>query len=154
IHEMMEGSPHEGTVKGRGGFIATIFQIMMLDLVFSIDSVLTAVGMTQNLPVMVAAIVVAILIMLFASGALGRFIEAHPTTKMLALAFLILIGATLIADAAHHHFERAYLYAAIAFSTFVEALNVLVHQRSERRRRAAAGAVTPDSHKQTAKGGV
>jgi predicted tellurium resistance membrane protein TerC len=139
IHDMIEGVDAEGGgPKGKGELIGVIFQIIMLDLVFSIDSVMTAVGMTQNLPVMIAAIFVAILIMLFASGALGRFIEAHPTTKMLALAFLILIGTTLVADAAHHHFDRTYLYVAIGFSTFVEILNVIVHERSDRRRRQGA----------------
>jgi predicted tellurium resistance membrane protein TerC len=102
---------------------------MVLDLVFSIDSVITAVGMTQNLPIMIAAIFVAIIVMLVAAGALGRFIEEHPTTKMLALAFLLLVGVALIADAMHFHIPREYLYFAIAFSAGVESLNVTVLKR-------------------------
>jgi predicted tellurium resistance membrane protein TerC len=108
---------------------------MLLDLVFSIDSVLTAVGMTSNLPVMIAAIMVAIVLMLVAAGALGHFIEEHPTTKMLALAFLLLVGVALIADAAHFHIPREYLYFAIAFSALVESLNVTVLRRHVRRSR-------------------
>jgi predicted tellurium resistance membrane protein TerC len=153
IHDMAEGLEHEGTVRGRGSFIAIVLQIIMLDLVFSIDSVMTAVGMTQNLPVMIAAIMLAILIMLFASGVLGRFIEQHPSTKMLALSFLLLIGMTLVADAAHHHFDRAYLYAAIAFSTFVEGLNLLVKTSHERRRLKAAAPPPAERDKHMAKSG-
>ena len=138
IHEMMEGAEHDPSAPRRtGGFWGTILQIMTLDLVFSIDSVMTAVGMTQNLPVMIAAIVLAIIVMLVAAEGLGHFIEAHPTTKMLALAFLILIGTTLVAEGAHHHFDRTYLYVAIAFSAFVEVLNVAFQRKSEKRKRLA-----------------
>jgi predicted tellurium resistance membrane protein TerC len=143
IHDMMEDAEPDAAPRGRGGFWSTIVQIMILDVVFSIDSVMTAVGMTQNLPVMIAAILFAIVIMLVAAEGLGHFIEAHPTTKMLALAFLILIGTTLIADAAHHHFDRTYLYVAIAFSAFVEMLNVMFHERSERRKRQAHAPAAP-----------
>jgi predicted tellurium resistance membrane protein TerC len=153
IHEMMEGVEHEAGPKGARGFWGTIIQIMVLDLVFSIDSVMTAVGMTQNLPVMIAAIFFAILVMLVAAEGLGHFIEAHPTTKMLALAFLILIGTTLVADAAHHHFDRAYLYAAIAFSAFVEILNVMFHERSEKRRRLAREPGAPVPANETGQSG-
>jgi len=139
IHEMMEGAEHDTGPRKAHGFLGTIVQIMMLDLVFSIDSVMTAVGMTQNLPVMIAAIVLAIIVMLVAAEGLGRFIEAHPTTKMLALAFLILIGTTLVAEGAHHHFDRTYLYVAIAFSAFVEILNVAFHERTEKRKKHAHG---------------
>lgn len=137
IHGMMEGVEHDTGPRKADGFFGTIVQIMMLDLVFSIDSVLTAVGMTRELGVMIAAIVFAIIIMLAAAEGLGRFIETHPTTKMLALSFLILIGTTLIAEGAHQHFDRTYLYVAIAFSAFVEILNVAFHERSERRKRRA-----------------
>jgi predicted tellurium resistance membrane protein TerC len=144
IHDMMEGVEHDTGGPKRRGFFGTITQIMVLDLVFSIDSVLTAVGMTQNLPVMIAAIFFAIIVMLAASEGLGRFIETHPTTKMLALAFLILIGTTLIAEGAHHHFDRTYLYVAIAFSAFVEILNVSFHARTEtRRQQARSGGTEP-----------
>lgn len=137
IHDMMEGAEQENGPRRTHGFFGTIAQIMVLDLVFSIDSVMTAVGLTQNLPVMIAAIFVAIVIMLVAAEGLGHFIEAHPTTKMLALAFLILIGTTLIAEGAHHHFDRTYLYAAIAFSAFVEMLNVAFQRRTMKRERTA-----------------
>jgi predicted tellurium resistance membrane protein TerC len=133
IHAMTEGpEANERTVR-HASFWGSIVQIMLLDLVFSIDSVITAVGMTQNLPVMIAAIFVAIIVMLVAAGALGRFIENHPTTKMLALAFLLLVGVALVADAAHFHIPREYLYFAIAFSALVESLNVTVLRRHVRR---------------------
>jgi predicted tellurium resistance membrane protein TerC len=135
IHAMTEGQ-EAGEARPRpASFWGAIVQIMLLDLVFSIDSVLTAVGMTSNLPVMIAAIMVAIVVMLVAAGALGRFIEEHPTTKMLALAFLLLVGVALIADAAHFHIPREYLYFAIAFSALVESLNVTVLRRHVRRPR-------------------
>jgi predicted tellurium resistance membrane protein TerC len=133
IHAMTEGR-EGGELRPRPvSFWGSIIQIMLLDLVFSIDSVLTAVGMTNNLPVMIAAIMVAILVMLVAAGALGRFIEDHPTTKMLALAFLLLVGVALIADAMHFHIPREYLYFAIAFSALVESLNVTVLKHHVRR---------------------
>jgi predicted tellurium resistance membrane protein TerC len=133
IHAMTEG-PEGGERSVRYvSFWGSIVQIMLLDLVFSIDSVITAVGMTQNLPVMIAAIFVAIIVMLVAAGALGRFIEEHPTTKMLALAFLLLVGVALVADAMHFHIPREYLYFAIAFSALVESLNVTVLRRHVRR---------------------
>jgi predicted tellurium resistance membrane protein TerC len=133
IHAMTEGVQGAERRLRPAGFWASIVQIMLLDLVFSIDSVITAVGMTQNLPVMVAAIMVAIVVMLVAAGALGRFIEEHPTTKMLALAFLLLVGVALVADAMHFHIPRAYLYFAIAFSAGVESLNVTILKRHVRR---------------------
>lgn len=110
-------------------FALVITQIVLLDLVFSIDSVLTAIGMSDILGVMIAAVFVAILIMLFASGPLSRFIERHPTTKILALAFLLMIGIALVADGLEFHIPRGYLYFAIAFSVGVEALNLLLRRR-------------------------
>lgn len=136
IHAMTEGVQDTARRPRVASFWASIVQIMLLDLVFSIDSVITAVGMTQNLPVMIAAIMVAIIVMLVAAGALGRFIEEHPTTKMLALAFLLLVGVALVADAMHFHIPRAYLYFAIAFSAGVESLNVTVLRRHVRRPQA------------------
>lgn len=105
-------------------FTIVVIQIVALDLVFSIDSILTAVGLSQQLPVMIAAIFVAILVMLLAAGPVGDFIHRHPTVKMLALAFLLLVGVALIADGFGFHIPREYLYAAIAFSLFVEFLNL------------------------------
>ncbi len=133
IHNTMES--HEEKVGGvASSFPAAIAQIVVLDLVFSLDSVITAVGMTDNLPVMIAAIVISILIMLFAAGSVSEFVNRHPTVKMLALGFLLLIGMALVADAAHVHIPRGYLYFAIAFSALIETLNLFV-----RRKRSASG---------------
>jgi predicted tellurium resistance membrane protein TerC len=132
IHETME--PHE-TEAGRAprkppGFAAAIAQILLLDLVFSIDSILTAVGMTDRLPVMALAVIVAVGLMLVASGPLAAFIRKNPTVVMLALGFLLMIGMTLIAEAFGMHLPKGYIYAAMAFSGFVEGLNMLARRRS------------------------
>lgn len=130
IHHTMD--PHsdikEGTpMAGRAGlnFGAAIFQIILLDIVFSIDSILTAVGMTNHLPIMVVAVVVAVTVMLLAAGPLARFIHDNPTVVMLALGFLLMIGMVLIADGFGMHVPKEYVYAAMAFSAFVEALNLI-----------------------------
>ncbi len=133
IHEAVEGAGDHAPKAGHASYASVITQIMILDLVFSLDSIITAVGMTNNLPVMITAIVIAILVMMFAAGAVSGFINKHPTVKMLALAFLILVGTALIADAAHFHIPRGYLYFAIAFSIGVEALNLWVRARAEKR---------------------
>ena len=135
IHESIEGG-NEHAQKGRASYMAVIAQIMVLDLVFSLDSIITAVGMTNNLPVMIAAIFVAIFVMMFAAGPVSGFINQHPTVKMLALAFLILVGFVLVADAGHFHIERGYLYFAIAFSIGVECLNLLMRRRQQQRENA------------------
>ncbi len=132
IHESVEGGS-DPTVKGYAKYWAVISQIMVLDLVFSLDSIITAVGMTNNLPVMIAAIVIAIITMMVAANGVSGFINRHPTVKMLALAFLILVGTALIADAAHFHIPREYLYFAIAFSIAVEALNMWVRHGEAKR---------------------
>ena len=132
IHETVEGAGSHDA-KPAASFAAVIAQIMILDLVFSLDSIITAVGMTNNRPVMIAAIVIAILVMMFAAGAVSGFINKHPTVKMLALAFLVLVGTALIADASHFHIPRGYLYFAIAFSIAVEGLNLWMRHRQERR---------------------
>ena len=134
IHQTMEGNHGEASSAGTASFAPVIAQIVALDLVFSLDSVITAVGMTDNLPVMIAAIVISILIMLFAATPASEFVNRHPTVKMLALGFLLLIGVALIADAAHVHIPRGYLYFAIAFSALMETLNLLVSR--ERKKRA------------------
>jgi predicted tellurium resistance membrane protein TerC len=119
-----------------------VIQIMLLDIVFSLDSVITAVGMASELWIMVTAVIVAVVIMLFAAGPLSTFIEEHPTVKMLALSFLLLIGMTLIADGAGVHVPKGYIYAAIGFSVAVEALNQFAtrRRRSAQARRVGAGA--------------
>jgi predicted tellurium resistance membrane protein TerC len=137
IHESLEGAePHEPGTAGvaaagaRASFGSVMVQIVLLDIVFSLDSVLTAVGMANDIAVMVAAVVIAVLVMLVASGPLSRFVHEHPSVKMLALSFLLLIGVTLIADGFGFHIDKAYIYAAMGFSVFVEALNL---RRSSRR---------------------
>lgn len=120
----------EPSAKGGGlGFAAAIGQIILLDLVFSIDSILTAVGMTDQVPIMVVAVVTAVSIMLVASGPLARFIHDNPTVVMLALGFLLMIGTVLIADGFGVHVPKGYIYAAMAFSAFVEWLNMLRRKR-------------------------
>jgi predicted tellurium resistance membrane protein TerC len=137
IHESVEGAGGH-TARPPASYAVVITQIMILDLVFSLDSIITAVGMTNNLPVMIAAVVIAILVMMFAAGAVSGFINKHPTVKMLALAFLVLVGTALIADAAHFHIPRGYLYFAIAFSIGVEALNLWMRHRQEKAHKTAA----------------
>src|SRR5262244_3722849 len=134
IHERIEGDDEEEAGHGhRASFTGVIVQILVLDIVFSLDSVITAVGMANHLWVMATAIIIAVVIMLVASRPLAEFVERHPTVKMLALSFLLLIGMTLIADGAGFHVPRGYIYAAIGFSVLVEALN----QLSARRRRSS-----------------
>jgi predicted tellurium resistance membrane protein TerC len=111
------------------GFVSAIVQILMLDLVFSIDSILTAVGMTDHLPIMAAAVVIAVLLMLLASGPIAAFIHKNPTIVMLALGFLLMIGMALIAEGTGFHVPKGYIYAAMAFSAFVEGLNTLARRR-------------------------
>lgn len=132
IHNMMEGREEEHNVVAMT-FGAAIVQIVILDAVFSLDSVITAVGMTDNIPVMVAAIVASIMVMLFAATPVSDFVNRHPTVKMLALGFLLLIGVALIADAAHFHIPRGYLYFAIAFSALIETLNLLSSSKRKKK---------------------
>lgn len=130
IHLRVEGErPAAATGRGAAPFAGIAVQIMLLDMVFSLDSVITAVGMANDLWVMVAAVVAAMMIMLAASGPLAGFIERHPTVKMLALSFLLLIGMTLVADGIGFHVPKGYIYAAIGFSAVVEALNQLAMRR-------------------------
>jgi predicted tellurium resistance membrane protein TerC len=134
-HHMLEGHGGEG-VAGTATFAAVIFQIVLLDLVFSLDSVITAIGVAEHIPIMVAAIVIAMAVMLLAAEPTARFVNNHPTVKMLALSFLLLVGVALVADGLHFHIPRGYLYFAIAFSIGVESLNLWA--ASARRKRAAA----------------
>jgi predicted tellurium resistance membrane protein TerC len=141
IHERLEGdAPHTATSGARASFGGVIVQIMLLDIVFSLDSVITAVGMANDLWVMAAAIIVAVVIMLGASGPLAAFVDRHPTVKMLALSFLLLIGMTLVADGVGFHVPKGYIYAAISFSVVVELLN----QLAARRRRIRHGTKVSD----------
>jgi predicted tellurium resistance membrane protein TerC len=136
IHATVEGVEEEIRESKAASFSAVIIQIMVLDIVFSLDSVITAVGMAQHLWVMAAAIIIAVIIMLFAADPLSRFINAHLSVKMLALSFLILVGVALIADGLGFHIPKGYLYFAIAFSVGVEALNLRATQK--RRQKTAA----------------
>lgn len=146
VHEMhaaVEEAGRPGQKPPVGSFSAAIAQIVLLDVVFSFDSVITAVGMARDIWVMVAAIVVAMAVMLFASGPIMRFIHAHPTVKMLALAFVLLIGMALIADGFQFHIPKGYLYTAMAFSILVESLNVLVSRRRAQAAALVGNVVTP-----------
>jgi predicted tellurium resistance membrane protein TerC len=124
IHDKLEGEHGAHVGRPPASFAAVIVQILLLDIVFSLDSVITAVGMVDHIPVMIAAIVLAIGFMLVFSGAISRFVERHPTVKMLALSFLLLIGVALIAEGFGHHIPKGYIYFAMAFSVFVEMLNL------------------------------
>ena len=135
IHHSIEGE-EDGAIAGKvasGSMTSAILQIALIDLVFSVDSIITAVGMADHIEVMIAAVAVAILVMYLASGPVAAFIERHPTTKMLALSFLLLIGAALVADAFHFHIPRGYIYFAMAFSAGVEVVNVLMMNNKRRR---------------------
>jgi predicted tellurium resistance membrane protein TerC len=134
IKEMITGGEDEDptTTKTSAVFGYVIAQIAVIDIVFSLDSVITAIGMVNHIGVMIAAIMVAVAVMIFASNIIGDFIDRHPTIKMLALAFIILVGVALIADGFEIHIERKLLYFAMAFSAAVESLNILAKQRSRR----------------------
>lgn len=126
IHGEVEAREHEAseTPKSRA-FLLVIVQIIIIDLVFSLDSIITAIGMAKDLEIMIAAVIIACFVMYLSSGPVSRFVSEHPTTKMLALAFLVLIGVALVADGFHFHIPRAYIYFAMAFSAAVEMFNVL-----------------------------
>lgn len=130
IHGSLEGQEGEGSRKVYSGFTSVIIQIMLLDIVFSLDSVITAVGMVSNLWIMISAVVVSIIAMMFFAGTIGAFVQRHPTIKMLALAFLLLIGVTLIAEGLHQHISKGYIYFAMAFSVFVEILNIRLRKKA------------------------
>lgn len=132
IHQKLEGVEGETSAKIKGAFWSVIIQIMLLDIVFSLDSVITAVGMVDQLAIMIAAVVIAAIVMVFTSGPLGNFVERHPTVKMLALSFLLLIGFTLIVEGFHQHISKGYIYFAMGFSVFVEMLNLRLRQASVR----------------------
>jgi predicted tellurium resistance membrane protein TerC len=124
IHDKLEGAEGERSAKAFGSYGAVLAQIMALDIIFSLDSVITAVGMVNKVGLMVSAIVVSIVVMMFFANAIGAFVHKHPTVKMLALAFLLMIGVMLIADGLGHHIPKGYIYFSMAFSLFVEMLNL------------------------------
>lgn len=132
MHAAVE-EPHEVGIKeaAKASFSAIIAQIIAIDLVFSVDSIVTAIGMAEHVEVMIAAVIVAVGFMYVASGPIAGFIARHPTTKMLALAFLLLIGVSLVADGLGFHIPKGYIYAAMGFSVLVEAINILARQRKE-----------------------
>jgi predicted tellurium resistance membrane protein TerC len=134
MYHALEGEDEsDDSPGGKGGnFLYTIIQIAIIDIVFSLDSVITAIGMVNEIVVMVAAIILAVAVMIFASNPVGDFIDRHPTLRMLALAFLILVGVVLIADGLQFHIPRGYVYFAMGFSIAVEALNLWARKRAGR----------------------
>ena len=130
IHQLLEGEEGAASTAVRAGFAAIIVQIMIVDLVFSLDSIITAVGMVDQIAVMVAAVVASVFLMMLFAGSIGRFVSGHPTVKMLALAFLVVIGVVLIADGFGHHVPKGYVYFAMAFSVAVEMLNLRLRRRA------------------------
>jgi len=129
IHDKLEGEPGHASTRVAASFAAVIVQIILLDIVFSLDSVITAVGMANSIAVMIAAVVIAVGVMLFAADPISRFVEGHPTVKMLALAFLLLIGMALVAEGVGQHIPKGYVYFAMGFSVFVEMLNLRVRKK-------------------------
>ncbi len=140
IHESLEADPAESAVHVPSRYWMVLGQIAIIDIVFSLDSVITAVGMASHVPVMVIAIVLAVAVMMLAAKAIGDFVDAHPSIKMLALSFLILVGVVLIAEGMGQHLPKGYIYFAMAFSVAVEMLNI----RARRRRSEVTGRVLPE----------
>jgi predicted tellurium resistance membrane protein TerC len=130
IHQLLEGEKGEASTAVRATFSAVILQIAIIDLVFSFDSIITAVGMVDQVGVMIAAVIVSVLLMMAFAGGIGRVVSTHPTIKMLALAFLLVIGVVLIADGFDHHVPKGYVYFAMAFSVTVELLNIRMRKRA------------------------
>ncbi len=131
IHGKLEGQEGHGNARVSASFASVIVQIMLLDIVFSLDSVIAAVGMADDLGVMVTAVVISVVIMLIAAGPISAFVERHPTVKMLALSFLLLIGMSLVAESFGQHIPKGYIYFAMGFSVFVEMLNLRYRQRQQ-----------------------
>jgi predicted tellurium resistance membrane protein TerC len=130
IHQSLEGQEGHSTGAVKATFTAVILQIMIVDLVFSLDSIITAVGMVDELAVMIAAVIVSVALMMVFAGAIGRFVSAHPSIKMLALSFLVVVGVVLLAEGFDHHVPKGYVYFAMAFSVGVEMLNIRMRKRS------------------------
>jgi predicted tellurium resistance membrane protein TerC len=132
IHQSLEGEEEHAVNVVKATFAGVILQIMVVDLVFSLDSIITAVGMVDDLPVMVAAVVVSVALMMLFASAIGRFVSDHPTIKMLALAFLVVVGVVLVAEGFGHHVPKGYVYFGMAFSLGVEMLNIRTRKRSKK----------------------
>lgn len=132
IHQLLEGEKGEASIVAPVTFSAVILQITIIDLVFSLDSIITAVGMVDQVGVMIAAVIVSVLLMIAFAGGIGRVVSAHPTIKMLALAFLLVVGVVLIADGFNHHVPKGYVYFAMAFAVGVEMLNIRMRKRAVR----------------------
>jgi predicted tellurium resistance membrane protein TerC len=131
IHEKLEGDNSETEIKKTYSFIGVIVQILILDVVFSLDSVITAVGMADEILVMIAAVIIAVIVMMFSASAISNFVNDHPTVKMLALSFLLLIGVSLLAEGFEQHIPKGYIYFAMAFSVLVELLNLKMKGKSK-----------------------
>src|SRR5690606_17834203 len=131
IHDKLEGEEEDTTVKKVHSFSGVIFQILLLDIVFSLDSVITAVGMAKELWVMIAAVIISVIVMMFSAKSISDFVNDHPTVKMLALSFLLLIGVSLLAEGFEQHIPKGYIYFAMAFSVLVEYLNLKMKKKSK-----------------------
>ena len=131
IHEKLEGVEGHGSAKVAKSFASVIIQILLLDIVFSLDSVITAVGMAEDVAVMILAVIIAVGVMLVSSGAISEFVDRHPTVKILALSFLLLIGVSLIGEGLDQHIPKGYIYFAMAFSVFVEMINLRVRSKAD-----------------------
>ncbi len=131
IHDKLEGEEGHGSARVAASFMSVIIQIMLLDIVFSLDSVITAVGMADDLGVMVTAVIIAVGVMMLSAGAISGFVDRHPTVKILALSFLILIGVSLTAESFHQEIPKGYIYFAMAFSVFVEMINLRVRAKGK-----------------------
>lgn len=129
IHQLMEGEEGEASTRAPATFGGVIVQVILIDAVFSLDSIITAVGMVDEIEIMVAAVVTSVILMMLFAGSVARFVSAHPTVKMLALSFLFMIGTVLVADGFGHHVPKGYIYAALAFSLAVEMLNLRLRKK-------------------------
>ncbi|RSZ47468.1 MULTISPECIES: TerC family protein [unclassified Variovorax] len=133
VHQSLEGEHEQKQSVAKASFSSVILQIMIIDLVFSLDSIITAVGMVDDVRVMIAAVIVSVLLMMLFAGPIGRFVSAHPTIKMLALSFLVVVGVVLVAEGFDHHVPKGYVYFAMAFSLSVEMLNIRMRKKAAHR---------------------
>lgn len=129
VHQLLEGEEGESSSKVKASFSAIIIQIIIIDMVFSLDSIITAVGMVQQIEVMIAAVIVSVALMMLFAASIGKFVSSHPSIKMLALSFLLMIGVMLVAESFGHHVPKGYIYFAMAFSVVVEILNIKMRKR-------------------------
>ena len=146
IHQSLEGEEGHASSAVKATFTAVILQIMVVDIVFSLDSIITAVGMVDRLEVMIAAVILSVGLMMIFASTIGRFVSDHPTIKMLALSFLVVVGVTLIAEGFDHHVPKGYIYFAMAFSIGVEMLNIRMRKRAKKPAELHAAYVREDQH--------